>query len=331
MTRFIVQRLGAAAVVVAIALTASFFALQLAPGDPTNIYVHPKMSAEQQSQIRQSMGLDRPLFARYGHWLKAIVLHQDLGFSFKFNRPVTQVLFEHLPPTLLLASAAILIQFAVGIGLGVAAARRKGLLLDHAIRALSMLLYSIPQFWLGLMALLVLSYGAGWFPGGHMASVAASEMSRPTRLLDLLHHLALPALVLGLASASGTARFVRNSLIEVASERHFHSARAVGVGEGRLFWVFGLKNALGPVLQIAGLTLPFLMSGALVTEVVFSWPGMGRLTFDAILARDYPLILGATVLSAILVVLGSLLADLGHAVADPRTRAQIDRHENSLT
>ncbi len=328
MRRYLARRVGAALVVLALTLTLAFFAVELAPGDPTNAFLHPKMSADQQEALRQTFGLDRPLLERYRAWVTAVVVRRDLGTSFLHNRPVTAVLADHLGPTLLLASTALAIEFAVGIALGIAAARRRGGWIDHLIRTLSLVLYSTPHFWMALMVLLVFSYQTGWFPGGHMTSAATA--GGEADWLDVLYHLALPAATLGLASAGGVARYVRNSLSEILTEPFIQSARARGLSEARLARRHGLRNALGPLLELAGLSLPFLLSGALVTEVVFSWPGMGRLTYDAIQGRDYPLILGATALSAVLVVLGTLLADLGQAAADPRARHQWEIHEHGL-
>ncbi|MFQ5527265.1 MAG: ABC transporter permease [Thermoanaerobaculia bacterium] len=323
MSRFLVRRTATALIVVVAVMTINFFALHLAPGDPTTVYLDARMSPAQQDQLRRSLGLDRPLLEQYLRWVGAIVLRGDLGDSFGHNRPVAWVLADHLPPTLLLLTTALLVQFVAGIGLGVLAARREGSWVDALVRWLSLALYSTPHFWLALMALLALSYNLGWFPAGHMISVDAADWSQPRQWLDRLHHLALPALALGLALAGGVARFVRNSFVEVYQEPFIRSSRAAGVPEGRILWPLGLKNALVPVIQLAGLSLPYLMSGALVTEVIFSWPGMGRLTFNAVQGRDYPLVLGAALLTAVLVVVGNLLADVGHAAVDPRVRRAI--------
>ncbi len=322
MNRFLIRRTATALVVVVAVMTLSFFVLRLAPGDPSNVYIDARMSAAQQDQLRRSLGLDRPLLEQYSRWVAAAA-RLDLGDSFVHNRPVTRVLADHLGPTLLLAAVSLLIQFGAGIGFGVLAARREGTRTDRLVRWVSLGLYSTPHFWLGLMALMLLSYRTGWFPGGHMASVGAEEWSAPRQFLDLLHHLTLPALALGLAMAGGVTRYVRNSVLEVYDQPYIRSARAAGVPERRILWPLTLKNALVPVIHLAGLSLPYLMSGALITEVVFSWPGMGRLTFEAIRNRDYPLILGATLLAAVMVVLGNLLADLAHAAIDPRVRDEI--------
>jgi peptide/nickel transport system permease protein len=304
MTGFLLRRLVASLLLVVVVLTLTFFLIHLAPGDPANLLLDPRVSRQHQEALNRLYGLDRPLLAQYGSWLRASLLEGA----------------DHLPQTLLLTATALVIQFGVGILLGVGAARSAGSRKDHLIRLGALSLYSLPLFWLGLMALLLLSFVWPIFPSGHMSSVGADQLPAWQRLLDLLHHLALPALVLGLASAGAITRFTRNSLLEVMDEDFVRTARAKGVGERRVVWRHALRNSLAPLIQLFGLSLPFLLSGSLVTEVVFSWPGLGRLTYDSILTRDFPVILASTALAATLVVAGSFLADLLHAAADPRAR-----------
>ncbi|MEE9562597.1 MAG: ABC transporter permease [Thermoanaerobaculia bacterium] len=320
MTGFLLRRLVASLLLVVVVLTLTFFLIHLAPGDPSNLLLDPRVSRQHQEALNRLYGLDRPLLVQYGSWLRASLLEGNWGVSFVHRRPVTAVIADHLPQTLLLSATALVIQFGVGILLGVGAARNAGSRRDHLIRLGALSLYSLPLFWLGLMALLLLSFIWPIFPSGHMSSVGADQLPAWQRLLDLLHHLALPALVLGLASAGAITRFTRNSLLEVIDEDFVRTARAKGVDEGRVFWSHALRNSLAPIIQLLGLSLPFLLSGSLVTEVVFSWPGLGRLTYDSILSRDYPVILASTALAATLVVAGSFLADLLHAAADPRVR-----------
>ncbi len=184
----------------------------------------------------------------------------------------------------------------------------------------TLLLYSQPIFWLGLMAVLVFSYWLGWLPASHMHSVGADEMGRGAKLADLGTHLVLPAMTLGLAQAGGAARFVRASLLDVMGRDYIRTARAKGLPERRVVWVHGMRGALVPVIQLLALSVTGLLSGALITEVVFAWPGLGRVTYDAILARDSPVLLATTAISAVLVVGCNLVADLLHAAADPRVR-----------
>ena len=317
---FLLRRCAAAVLLIFIVLSVTFFFIHLAPGDPTLVLQDPRLTGEQRDAMRSAYGLDRPLAAQYLSWLRAVALEADWGISYVHSRPVTEVIAEYALPTLLLTATGLLIQFAVGLLAGITAARHPGTTTDHAIRLTAMVLYSLPVFWTGLMALLLFSYNGSLFPPGHLQSIDAASLSPLGRALDILHHLVLPALVLGLAAAGGTARFARNSLLEELGQDYIRTARARGLGEARVVWIHALKNAAAPLLQLFGLTLPVLLSGALVVEVVFSWPGLGRLTYDSILSRDYPVVLATTALTGVLVVLGNLVADLLHGVVDPRVR-----------
>ena len=317
---FLVRRSSAASLLVFIVLIFTFFIIPQAPVDPTLVLQDPRLTGEQREAMRSAYGLDRPLAAQYLSWLRAVVFDADWGISYVHSRPVAEVIADYAMPTLLLAGAGLLIQFGVGLLAGVAAARHVGTSRDHLIRLTAMVLYSLPVFWTGLMALLLFSYNWSLFPPGHLRSIDAASLSPIARAIDLLHHLALPALVLGLAAAGGTARFTRNSLLEELGQDYIRTARAKGLSESRIVWVHALKNAAAPILQLFGLSLPLLLSGALVVEVVFSWPGLGRLTFDSILSRDYPVVLATTALTGVLVVIGNLVADLLHGVTDPRVR-----------
>ena len=320
MARLLLRRLAAALLLLFLVLTVTFVLLHLAPGDPTSLLQDSRIPPTQRERLRHVYGLDRPFHEQYLTWLRAVALEGDWGISLVQQRPVTTMIAEALPNTLLLASAALAIDYTLGFLLGVAAARRPGGLGDHLIRFFSLLLFSLPLFWLGLMSILLFSYVWPLLPASHLHSVGAEQMGPAARLLDLLRHLILPAAVLGVASAGGTARFVRNGLLEALGQDYVRTARAKGLSERRVVWVHGVRNALVPILQLFALSFPALLNGSLVTEVVFSWPGMGNLTFNAILTRDYPVILGATALSGAMVVLGNLLADLLHGVIDPRVR-----------
>lgn len=320
MSAFLLRRLAASLLLLLLVLSITFLLLHWLPGDPTRTSESDRMTREQRENLRRVLGLDRPLHEQYLSWLSGAVLRGDLGTSFSQQRPVTAAILNALPGTLLLAAAALFVEFGAALLLGVAAARRPGTVVDHAIRVGTLLLFSQPVFWLGLMAILLFSYVWPVLPAGHMRSVGADEMGAGERLFDLLRHLLLPALVLGLTNAGATARFVRASLLEVLGRDYIRTARAKGLSERRVIWVHGMRNALAPLLQLLALTLPALLNGSLVTEVVFSWPGLGRLTFGAILARDFPLILGTVAISAILVISGNLVADVLHALSDPRVR-----------
>jgi peptide/nickel transport system permease protein len=316
----VLRRLAAALLLLYLVLTATFFLIHLAPGDPTVLLAGDRISPTVAERLRTVYGLDRPLGEQYLTWLRSVVIEGDWGVSLHNGRPVVDLLAGALPATALLAFSALLVQYGVGLPLGVAAARRRGSPADGAIRVISLLLYSMPLFWLGLMAILLFAYAWPVLPPSHMRAVGAGELGPWARLADLLLHLALPALTLGLSLAGGTVRFVRNRMIEILEEDYVRTARAKGLSERRVVWVHALRNALVPVVQLLGLSIPFLLNGSLVVEVVFSWPGLGRTAFQAIVARDFPVILAATAFTAALVVAGNLLADLLHAAVDPRVR-----------
>lgn len=319
MTGFLLRRLAASLLLLFLVLTLTFFLAHAAPGDPTNLVENDRMTRGQRESLRRLYGLDRPLGEQYLVWLQAVA-RGDWGVSLSQQRPVTAVIADALPATVILSLAALVVDYTVGLLLGVAAARRQGKAADHGIRVVSLLLYSLPPFWLGLMAILLFAYVWPVLPAGGMRSIDADLMSPAGRWLDLLRHLLLPALVLGLSNTGLTARFVRGSLLDVMGQDYLRTARAKGLSERRVIWVHALRNAITPVIQLFALTLPALLSGSLITEVVFALPGIGRLVFVSTLTRDYPLVLGVTAFSAAIVIFGNLLADVLHAAADPRVR-----------
>jgi peptide/nickel transport system permease protein len=230
------------------------------------------------------------------------------------------VFADALPPTLALAGAALLIQLLLGVAVGALHVVRPNGIVDNALSVAGLVLASMPAFWLGLMAILVLAVAVPIFPPSSAHSIAAATWSLPARALDALWHLALPALVLGGGSAAAMARFLRAGLLRTLDEGFVRGARARGASRARLLLRHALPAASGPVITRAGVQLPLLVSGALVVEVVFGWPGLGRVTYDAVLSKDLPVVLAAVVLATILVVVGSLLADVGLALVDPRLR-----------
>ncbi len=306
--------------------TLIFVLLELAPGDPANLYIGRGMTAETIEQIRTNLGLDQPAPVRYGRWL-ASAARGDLGISTSRNAPVTSVIAAALPNTLMLAGVAFAAAFLLGILLGVIQAVRQYSLLDSVLSAVALFFYSMPSFWLALMLVLTFSLAARnvwdwpiWFPASAVVSVDHEFMSLSERIVDRLRHLFLPALTLTLVLAAGVARFMRGSMLEVIRQDYVRTARAKGLPESRVVFKHALRNALIPIATLAGLYLPFLFSGAVFIETVFAWPGMGRLIVDAITARDYPVVMGASMAFATMVVVGNLLADLLYAVIDPRIR-----------
>ena len=319
MARFLIRRLGLALLLLFLILTLVFFLLRRMPGSPVSQAEDSRLDPAQRARLIHAYGLDLPLPVQYARWLGAVA-RGNLGRSLSQQRPVGTALREAIPASLLLGLAALAVEYGLGIGLGLAAARRPGSGFDHALRIFGLILFSQPVFWLGLMAILLFAYQIPLFPASHMHSSGYQEMGAWRQLADLGHHLILPALVVGLARAGGTARFVRGRMLEVLRQDFIRTARAKGLTERRILWVHALRNVLGPVLQIFSLSLPAGITSAFLTEIVFAWPGLGRLTFNALLSRDYPLILATTGLSAGVVLLANLMADLGLAALDPRVR-----------
>jgi peptide/nickel transport system permease protein len=319
MKRLILRRLLALVPLVWLVATLTFVVVQAAPGSYADTIDNPRLSPETRELISARYGLDRPPLEQYLSWLGAVATG-DLGTSFMYKQPVSTVLARALPPTLLLAGAALLFDLVLGLVLAVAAARRPYGWVDRITSILSLGLYGIPSFWLAGLFILVFSLLLGWFPASHMHSVDAARLTGLPRLVDLLRHLVLPALCLGLVGAAGTARYLRATLLDVRSSRFMLAARARGIPERRLLWVHALRPALLPVVTLLGLSLPILVSGSVVIETIFSWPGMGQVAYNAARARDIPLILGATLIGAAAVILGNLVADVLYAVVDPRTR-----------
>ena len=325
MTTFIVRRLlGAVPLVLGIA-TIIFFVVNLAPGDPANRFLNPNMSPEATEQVRVNLGLDQPIPIRYVRWIGALA-RGDLGDSFSRNRPVLDVIKELLPNTLLLSFSAIGVAFILGILLGIVQAVRQYSLLDSIASVVGLFFYSMPSFWLALMMVLVFSlFAHEWqwpieFPGTDIKSFNYADLTPIQKVKDRILHLTLPATSLALVLAAGIARYTRASMLEVIRQDFVRTARAKGLSEPVVIFKHTLRNALIPVITLVGLYLPFLFSGTVFIESVFAWPGMGKLVVDAILERDYPVIMGGSLVFAMMVVVGNLVADVLYAVVDPRIR-----------
>jgi peptide/nickel transport system permease protein len=257
---------------------------------------------------------------QYARYLGQLV-RGNLGDSFSQHRPVSEALAEAVPNTLVLAGSALVLDFVVGIALGVFLAARARRASAALVDQVTLFFYSLPTFWLGMVLLLVFSVWLRWLPaGGITDSVVYPSLGLWGRIGDRLWHLILPAATLGLVGAAGTARFQRAALLEVLHADFIRTARAKGLRERRVLLVHALRNALLPVITLFGLALPFLLTGAVLIETVFSWPGLGKLAVDAIFARDYPLVVAAAILASVTVAGGSLVADVLYAAADPRIR-----------
>jgi peptide/nickel transport system permease protein len=324
MIRFLGGRLLHAAGIVFLVATITFVLLQLAPGDPLtpvgeSAFV-PRSVVEQQ---RRNFGLDRPISEQYLRYL-ANLARGDLGYSFREHRPAWHAIRDRLANTLFLAVAGLTVAFGVGMLAGVAQGARPGSRRDDVLSFLSLALYSTPVFWLGVMLLLVFAEALGWLPAtGAVDPAVHAQLPFLGRVWDRLTHLILPGLTLGLAGAAVIARYQRAAMLEAIGQDFIRSARARGLGDRAVLLRHALRNALLPIVTLFGLAFPLLLSGAVLVETVFAWPGMGKLTVDAIQARDYAVVTGATILAATLVVTGNLLADLLYWALDPRTREPV--------
>lgn len=316
MTPFVFKRIIQALFIVWGVLTLTFATVQLAPGDPAAIYIRPDIDPQTVAHIRREMGLDRPLGQQYLLWMGQVV-RGNFGVSFINHRPVNEVLLEAIPNTLRLTLVVFIFQFWVGILLGMAMSRRQNSRLSRLLDTVLLILYSIPGFWLALMLILIFSLKLGWLPSSQMASLTPAR-EEWGQWIDQVRHLVLPTLVLGAALVAYTARFVRDKMSGILDSEYIRTARAYGLSRNKIFYKYALKNALLPLATMVGLYLPFLLGGAVVIEYVFAWPGMGRVTINAIFAHDYPVMMASCCIAAMAVVIGNLISDLLYQLVDPR-------------
>jgi peptide/nickel transport system permease protein len=272
------------------------------------------MRAEDLARIRESFGLNQPIPVQYAKWATGM-LTGDWGRSYRDSRPVRDVILDRVPATLELTVTALAFAVIVGVAIGVLGALRPHSVSDYLATIGAMIALSIPTFWFGLMVIFVFAVQLDWIPSGGRATMGADFS-----LGDRLHHLVAPALVLGLVLVATWSRYTRASMLESIGQDYVRTARAKGLEERRVVWTHAFRNSLGPLLTLAGIQLPFLFGGALVTESVFTWPGMGRLFVDSLGYRDYPVLMGVLVFTAVLVIASNLIADLLVGITDPRVR-----------
>ena len=323
MRRFLARRLAHGVAVVFIAASLSFILIHLAPGDPfSSTLESATIDTGTKTAWRAAYGLDRALPEQYVRFLVQLATG-NLGPSLMQPRPAAEVLAEAIPNTLLLMGTALVVSFAIGITLGTWQASRPGSRADRATGTVSLIVASLPEFWLGVVLLLLFSYRLHLLPSaGTVDLVMHDSMNWLARLGDRGRHLVLPALTLGLLGGASIARYQRSALLEVLPQDFVRTARAKGVTDRRVIWHHALRNALVPTIVLLGLSLPTLLGGAVFVEQVFSWPGMGQVAAAAFGARDYQVVVGATVMGAVLVVAGGILADVLHAAVDPRVRGR---------
>lgn len=313
MKEYLARRVLQGLIVLGLVSVAGFGVLHLAPGGPAAIYaMSPSMSTEDLERLTRELGLDRPLPVQYAAWVSGFVTG-NWGRSYRDGRLVREVITDRMAATSVLVLSAFSIAVVVGVGIGVLSAVRQYSPADHVATLAAMIALSIPTFWLGLMAIYVFSVLLGVLPPGNIGTIGADFS-----LADRLLHLVLPAGTLGVVMVATWSRYTRASMLEVIREDYIRTALAKGVSRATIVLKHALRNALIPLVTLAGLQLPLVFSGALVTETVFTWPGMGRLFVDSLGNRDYPVLMGILMLSALLVVAGNLLADVVYAVIDPR-------------
>lgn len=297
----------------------SFVVMNLAPGDPTAMFFNPRINPEEILKLKENFGLNKPILTRYFFWLGQI-LKGNFGYSLVSGQPVSKLILERLPATLLLTGTAFGLTFFLAVILGIFSAIKKNSFFDKLVTFLTFLGFSMPSFWLGLILILIFSLKLKWLPSSGMYNFKLAGAGIFLSLWDRLRHLILPILVLVIGGMAGLVRYQRGAMLDVLSEEYLVMARAKGLPERLVILRHALRNALIPVITILGLSLPDFFAGAFITETIFAWPGMGRLGVEAVFARDYPLVMGIVLISAILVVLGNLLADIIYVLIDPRIR-----------
>jgi peptide/nickel transport system permease protein len=319
---WLVRRLAAAIAIVFAVVTLTFVVIHASQGSPFLPGENQAIDPETLARLEREWGTDRPLAEQYVLYLRNL-LQGNLGESFALRRPVADALGDALPNTFTLGFTALVIDFALGLALGIYQAVRERRVGDIALGNAALFVNSMPTFWLGLVLLLVFGQWLRWFPvGGKTDPVLCPTLDSLRCVADLGWHLVLPALTLGLVGAAGTARYQRAAMLEVIRQDYVRTARAKGLRERRVLLVHALRNALLPFITLFGLAFPFLLTGAVLVETVFAWPGMGRLAVTAIFQRDYPVVTGAALVTSTMVVLGNLIADVLYAIADPRIRVR---------
>lgn len=293
----------------------TFLLIHIAPGGPALALAGQRATPAQIAAVTHALGLDRPLYVQYARWLGAL-LHGDLGFSYVQQSPVALLVAERLPQTLLLMGSALLASVLLAVPLGVYQAYRRNTAFDRVASVFVFLSWSMPTFWFGTILIAIFAVTLRWFPVGGLQTIDTTAFDWPTRIA----HLVMPAATLAIVSVAGWSRYIRGSMIEQLREDYTRTAVAKGLSTRRVLFRHTLRNALIPFITLLGATVPALFGGAIITEQIFAYPGMGQLFWQSAIDRDYPTLLGMTVLTGALVVLGNLFADVMYAVVDPRVR-----------
>lgn len=313
--KYVIRRLLQAIPTVWAVITLNFLLIHAAPGDPVYILAGDMVSPEYLAELRVRLGLDQPLYIQYKDYFYNLI-QGNLGYSYSYRQPVLGLIMERIGATITLTLTSLVVFSLLGIWLALNAARKPYSLRDNATTVIAVIGWATPEFWLGQMLLILFAFYLGWFPISGIGSIREVE----NVLLDRLKHLFLPALALGLRYLALTARFTRGSMLETLGQDYILTARAKGLSERMIYYGHALPNAVLPVITMVGMYFPTLLMGSVLTEVVFGWPGIGRLMYDAIYARDYPVLLGVFFIVSIFVILVNLLIDLLYSFIDPRIR-----------
>jgi peptide/nickel transport system permease protein len=294
-----------------------FSMMHLAPGGPLAVYtLNPTITAQDIERIKIVFGLDQPVYIQYLKWAYGIFTG-NWGNTFFGGRPVLDVILERIPATLLLMGSGMALAMVIGMCIGILGAVKRYSIFDYLATSGAMVALSFPTFWFGLMAIFIFSLKLGWLPSGGMYTLGGEET-----ILDLITHLILPTMVLALVLVAQWSRYSRSSFLEVIHQDYIRTAKSKGLSPSRILFRHAFPNAVSPLIALAGVQLPWLFSGALITETIFSWPGMGRLFVDALTMKEYPILMGMVMITAMAVILGNLLADLINALIDPRIRLE---------
>lgn len=292
----------------------NFVIINLAPGSPADLYLTPTSTPGDVARMRHELGLDQPIWIRYLKWLGQL-LHGDLGFSLQSRIPVTQLLGERILPTLTLMGTSLIVAYLVAIPIGIFVARRKNTFADYGVVGMSFLGISVPHFFLGLVIIYIFAVKTGWFPTGNIMTLGGTGS-----LVDRVEHLVLPTAVLATAISANMVRYVRSSMIDVFDADYIRTARAKGLGERKITNKHALRNALTPIVTVVGVDLSVLLGGAIVTEQIFQWQGIGLLTIQAIQGRDYSVLMAINLIAALSVFIANLLTDIAYGIVDPRVK-----------
>ncbi len=321
MLNYILKRLaGVIPLLIGISLI-SFFVIHLAPGKPTDLQtqLNPKVSFEARERMEKIYGLDKPIHIQYFRWLGNII-RLDFGRSFVDDRRVIVKILERMPITLIINLFSIILILTVAIPIGVSSAVRKGSFFDKSATVFVFIGFALPSFWLALLLMRLFGVNLGWLPLSGIKSLEYDYFTPLAKLWDLARHLILPVFVSALGGLAGISRYMRTNMIGALGEDYVRTARAKGLSEKTVVYKHALRNAILPIVTILGLSVPGLIGGSVIFESIFAIPGMGRLFFNSVMARDYPVIMGVLVVGAILTLLGNLIADIAYSYVDPRIR-----------